>query len=223
MTRRRAVVLVVAVVAVLAMVGGVIGAIAGRGGKTGGGKTGGANGGANPPAVKSFNTDGLPPVHIDRCPTAAQLLPQPKTGKDSLPDLTLECIGAIGTADTVALRRLGGVPTVVNVWATWCVPCRQEMPDLQQVYAAAAGRVRIIGVNSQDYAEGARATINDTGVRYPSLADPGGKVRLAVGSQVMPITLFVSADGRLVYRKVGQYADTAAIKADIATYLGVRF
>jgi thiol-disulfide isomerase/thioredoxin len=173
------------------------------------------------PAAKSFNADGLPPIHTDACPAAGDLLPAPATGKDALPDLTLECIGAIGTSDTVELRRLGGVPTVVNLWSTSCDACRHEMPDLQAVYAAAAGKVRIIGVDSKDYAEGARATILNTGVRYPSLADPGEKVRVDVGSIGLPVTLFVSPAGKVVHRRLGAYPDEPAIKADIAEYLGV--
>jgi thiol-disulfide isomerase/thioredoxin len=173
------------------------------------------------PAAKSFNADGLPPVHTDACPAGGDLLPAPATGKDVLPDLALECIGAIGTSDAVSLRRLGGVPTVVNLWSTSCDACRHEMPDLQKVYAAAAGKVGILGIDSKDYAEGARATILNTGVRYPSLADPDEQVRVDVGSIGLPVTLFVSAKGVVVHRRLGAYPDDAAIKADIAEYLGV--
>lgn len=174
------------------------------------------------PKQASFNVAGLPPVQTDACPSDTQLLPQPVTGKNALPDLTLECIGAIGSSQTVQLNRLGGVPTVVNIWSTSCEPCRREMPDLQRVHAQAAGRVRIIGVNSNDYAEGARATIKATGVSFASVADPDEQVRIAVGSALMPTTLFVAADGRIVYRKVGEFPDATRLKDDIAKHLGVR-
>lgn len=177
---------------------------------------------ARPAVAKSFNTDGLPLVRTDRCPSGADLLPASVTGDNVLPDLTLECIGEIGSTDSVSLRRLGGVPTVVNLWATWCSPCRAEMPDLQAVYAAAGGRVRFLGVNTRDYAGGARETINLTGIRYPSLADPDEQVRKDVGALGMPVTLFVSPAGKIVHRKLGQYADQKLLKDDIAEYLGVR-
>ena len=215
MTRRQAT--VAAVVAALVMVGGIAGALTGRAGS----KSTRAAGNSALASNKSFNTAGLPPVHTDPCPRGADLLPVPVTGKDALPDLTLECIGAIASSDTVSLRRLGGVPMVVNLWASWCIPCRQEMPDLQRVYAAAGGRVRFIAINTKDTAESARATILGTEVRYPSLADPAAKVRAEIGANYMPTTLFVSAEGRIVFRKAGQFPDAAAIRAAIAEHLGV--
>lgn len=209
MTRRQTIIF--AAVAALVLLTGIGAAIAARGAKSAGGSAAG----------NSFNTDGLPPVHTDPCPQGSDLLPAPATGQDSLPDLTLECIGAIGSHDTVSLRRLGGVPTVVNLWGSWCIPCRAEMPDLQAVNAAAAGRVRFIGINTKDYSEGARATILRTGVRYPTLADPRSKVRAAIGANYLPTTLFVDATGRIVFRRAGQFADVAHIKAAIAEHLGV--
>ncbi|MEO6714465.1 MAG: TlpA disulfide reductase family protein [Mycobacteriales bacterium] len=175
-----------------------------------------------PKRPTSFNADTLPIVHLDRCPTGDALLPQPATGKDLLPDLTLECIGEHGSTDTLSLRRLGGVPTVINLWQTLCEPCKAEMPDLQEVYADAGGKVRVLGVNSKDDAGAARSTINLTAVRYPSVADPSDLVKIGVGAFAMPTTIFVSAQGRVVHVKTGQYPNAAAIKDDIAEHLGVR-
>lgn len=174
------------------------------------------------PTSKSFNAAGLPPVATVACPSAAQLLPQPVIGKDALPDLTLECIGAIGSADSVQINRLGGVPTVINLWATWCTSCREEMPAIEKVHLDAAGKVRIIGVNTKDYAEGARITIKNTGVTFASVADPDELLRKAVGTSLMPTTLFISAEGRIVHRKVGPFSDAAGLEDDIAKHLGVR-
>lgn len=174
------------------------------------------------PTRTSFNVIGLPPVQTDPCPTPAQQLPQPVTGKNALPDLTLECIGAIGSSQTVQMNRLGGVPTVVNIWSTSCEPCKREMPDLQRVHEQAAGKLRILGVNSNDYAEGARVTIRNTGISFASVADPDELFRPAIGSALMPTTLFVSAEGRIVHRKVGQFVDEADLRSDIAEHLGVQ-
>jgi cytochrome c biogenesis protein CcmG/thiol:disulfide interchange protein DsbE len=170
----------------------------------------------------SFNAQGLPPIHTDPCPAAGELLPEPVGGgKDHLPDLDLECIGEIGTTATVPLRRIGKIPTVINLWGSWCVPCRQEMPDLQLSYGDMHGRVRLLGINTDDNAEAARATMNSTKVTWPSVADPGAKVRAQIGPQFMPTTLFVAADGRIVHRKYGRL-DRAQFRALVLEHLGVR-
>lgn len=168
-----------------------------------------------------FNAVGLPPIHTDPCPKPAELLAEPAPGgRDYLPDVELECIGEVGSTETVPLRRLGKVPTVLNLWGSWCVPCRQEMPDLQREYAGMAGKVRLLGINTDDSPEAARATINQTQITWPSLADPGAKVRAHVG-QFMPATLFVAADGRIVHRKFGRL-DRAQLRELVEKHLGVR-
>jgi cytochrome c biogenesis protein CcmG/thiol:disulfide interchange protein DsbE len=169
----------------------------------------------------TFNAVGLPPIHTDPCPEPADLLAQPAPGgKDYLPDVELECIAEVGSTKTVSLRRLGKLPTVVNLWGSWCVPCRQEMPDLQREYAGLAGKVRLLGVNTDDSAEAARATINQTQISWPSLADPEALVRAHIG-QFMPATLFVAADGRIVHRKFGRL-DRAQFRQLVQDHLGVR-
>lgn len=172
-------------------------------------------------ARQGFNAVGLPPIHTDACPKPADLLAQPAPGgKDYLPDVELECIGEVGSTETVSLRRLGKLPTVVNLWGSWCVPCRQEMPDLQREYAGMAGKARLLGVNTDDSAEAARATINQTQITWPSVADPEAKVRAHIG-QFMPATLFVAADGRIVHRKFGRL-DRAQFRELVQKHLGVR-
>jgi len=169
----------------------------------------------------TFNAVGLPPIHTDPCPKPADLLAQPAPGgKDYLPDVELECIGEVGSTETVSLRRLGKVPTVVNLWGSWCVPCRQEMPDLQRAYAGLAGKVRLLGVNTDDSPEGARATINQTQITWPSVADPKALVRAHIG-QFMPATLFVAADGRIVHRKFGRL-DRTQFRELVQKHLGVQ-
>jgi cytochrome c biogenesis protein CcmG/thiol:disulfide interchange protein DsbE len=169
-----------------------------------------------------FNAANLPPIHTDACPAAGELLAQPVDGgKDHLPDLQLECIGEIGSTVRVPLRRIGGMPTVINLWGSWCVPCRQEMPDLQRAYGDMRGKVRLLGINTDDNPEAARATINSTQVTWPSLADPDAKVREQIGPQFMPATLFIAADGRIVHRKYGRLAPQQ-FRALVLEHLGVR-
>lgn len=110
----------------------------------------------------------------------------------------------LGSPGTVSLSALKGKPVVVNFFASWCVPCRQEMPALQAVAAKLKDRVAFLGVDHQDDREGALKLLADTGVQYPTGYDPDGKVATSYGLFGMPTTLFVSADGRVLEKHTGE-------------------
>jgi len=112
-----------------------------------------------------------------------------------------------------------GRPLVLNVWASWCVPCRQEMPAFQSVYLRARATVGFLGVDYLDEAGAARRLVADTGVTYPLAADPKGTEVLKLGVTALPTTLFFSADGVLRGRRFGAL-DADRLRAAIGTYLG---
>jgi cytochrome c biogenesis protein CcmG, thiol:disulfide interchange protein DsbE len=115
---------------------------------------------------------------------------------------------------------LGGKPLVLNVWASWCGPCRQEMPAFQQVYLKARDQVGFLGLDSRDVVDAARRFAAQTGVTYRLAADPDGRAATKLGVAALPTTVFISADGTLRGRHVG--ALTAAdLRAAISRYLGV--
>jgi thiol-disulfide isomerase/thioredoxin len=90
----------------------------------------------------------------------------------------------------------------VNVWASWCGPCRQEMPRL----AHAAGVIRVVGIDERDHSGPALAFAASRGATYPSLSDPDGKLlaRLPMLPQTgVPSTLFLDRRGRVAARVVG--------------------
>jgi len=103
----------------------------------------------------------------------------------------------------VSLARAGGRPVVVNFWASWCVPCRAEMPALQAASRRLAGRVAFLGVNHRDGAGAAADLLTETGVTYPSGRDPEGRVAVAFGARGMPTTAFVDAGGTVVELRTG--------------------
>lgn len=105
-------------------------------------------------------------------------------------------------AQTVGLER--GMPTVVNIWASWCVPCRREMPALQAAHRAYGDRVRFIGVNHEDERSDALDFVTRTGVTYPSGFDPEGDTARRYGAFGLPTTYFISATGLIVATKTGE-------------------
>jgi len=115
---------------------------------------------------------------------------------------------------------LGGRPLVLNVWASWCVPCRKEMPAFQSVYLRARGMVGFLGVDYLDEEAAARRLAADTGVTYPLAADPKGTEVAKLGVTALPTTLFFSADGVLRGRRFGEL-DADRLRAAIRSYLGL--
>ena len=135
-----------------------------------------------------------------------------------LPDLTLACLGA---GPPVRLAGLRGLPAVINVWASWCEPCREELPALQEVAAGTTGRVRFVGVDQSDLPDSALGLLAATGVRYPSVSDPDGASRAGLRAVALPVTLLVRADGTVAHRVAGPVADADALRALLAEPLGV--
>jgi thiol-disulfide isomerase/thioredoxin len=114
---------------------------------------------------------------------------------------------------------LRGRPLVLNVWASWCIPCRKEMPAFQSVYLRARGVVGFLGVDYLDEADAARRLAADTGVTYPLAADPKGTEVAKLGVTALPTTLFFSADGVLRGRRFGELT-ADRLRAAIRSYLG---
>lgn len=96
-----------------------------------------------------------------------------------------------------------GMPVVVNVWASWCAPCRAEMPLLDRAAEEYAGRVTFIGVASKDSREAAGGFLEDIGVDYPSLFDASGDIRADLGLRGFPTTYLFDRDGELREAVVG--------------------
>lgn len=117
------------------------------------------------------------------------------------------------------LAGLAGYPAVVNVWASWCGPCRSEFPLFQQASAKYGKRVAFLGVDKQDSDDAAKTFLEEAPVPYPSYADPDARIADEVGADLgVPDTAFYDRAGKLTYLKQGPYSDLAALRADIARY-----
>ncbi len=106
--------------------------------------------------------------------------------------------------EKVKLSDLKGHVVMINFWASWCGPCRQEMPLLNDIYASykKAGFV-LLGVNLDESAEDAKAFLKKTPVNFPVLIDSKGQVADLYKNQAMPSSYFVDRKGDLVYLHQG--------------------
>ncbi len=152
----------------------------------------------------SSRPETAPPLAVASAPAVAgETLLDDRPAPDEtfpLPDRSLD-----GFADgaPVDLGGFRGKPLVVNFWATWCAPCVKEMPDFQQVAAETGDAVAFLGVNVQDSAAVAEPFAEELGIDYALAADPQGEFYKEVRSFGMPTTLFVDADGSVVFRHTG--------------------
>lgn len=125
--------------------------------------------------------------------------------------------GRSGYEGRVAALR--GYPVVVNVWASWCGPCRFEFPHFQRAAAAYAKRVAFLGVDSQDSDDAASTFLEEAPVPYPSYTDPDKDIADSLGASLgLPDTAFYDRHGKLAYLKQGPYDDAAELRADIDRY-----
>jgi thiol-disulfide isomerase/thioredoxin len=122
--------------------------------------------------------------------------------RQPLPDRTLAGFGGDG-ADPVALSSYRGTPLIVNFWASWCAPCVKEMPDFQRFSAEHGGDAPLLGVNVQDAPANAEGFVDSLGITYDLAIDPAGELYSEVRGFGMPTTLFVDAQGTIVYRHTG--------------------
>jgi cytochrome c biogenesis protein CcmG/thiol:disulfide interchange protein DsbE len=119
------------------------------------------------------------------------------------------------------LAELRGHPVVINKWASWCGPCRAELPILQVVSTEQGKRVAFVGLNAKDKRGSAERFAAKYPVPYPSYEDPGEKIARSIKAPAnFPVTLFVDKDGKTVFIHQGGYRSAAQLNADIEKYLG---
>lgn len=117
------------------------------------------------------------------------------------------------------LAALAGYPAVVNVWASWCGPCRFEFPTLQKLSAAYGKRVAFFGVNTEDSNDTASTFLGEAPVPYPSYTDPDKQIFDQLGASAgLPDTAFYDRNGKLVYLKQGPYSSPEQLKVDVEHY-----
>ncbi len=173
----------------------------------------GCSGGSDEPAAPT------PVAEVDTVLEPCPVQPdEPAEGARTLPAVTLDCLGG-GELD---LGRAPGTPTVVNLWASWCTPCREELPLMQEFADSAAGEVQVVGVISKDGVPQADSFATDAGVTFPGAFDGQGRLMAELGLAGLPATYFLDADGTVVHTETGPVDSVDELQGLVAEHLGVR-
>lgn len=125
--------------------------------------------------------------------------------------------------DSVGRDDLLGAPYMLNIWATWCAPCRQEMPELQELHDAYANQgFRVVGVSVDDRSsrDQIRAFADDLGITFPLYHDTSWQIMDAYFLPGLPGSFLVDANGTIVRKWTGPFRPMAAdVQADVRTLL----
>jgi thiol-disulfide isomerase/thioredoxin len=133
--------------------------------------------------------------------------------------ITLPCFAGGAPVKLDALAR----PAVLNLWASWCGPCRSELPVFQRYADSSGGAVTVLGVVTGDTRAAASSFAEDVSVTFPSVFDKDSAVqRSGLVPVVLPVTLFVDAQGRVRHVEAAPIPDLSTLEDLVARYLGVR-
>ncbi|HVL31341.1 MAG TPA: TlpA disulfide reductase family protein [Solirubrobacteraceae bacterium] len=116
------------------------------------------------------------------------------------------------------LRELRGHPVVVNMWASWCDPCRFELPFLQREAVRRGGEVAFLGVNVADDRAAAQRMAAQYPMPYPSFEDPRDRIFRRYNARGLPATAFYDARGKLVLVHQGVFSSQAKLAEAIDRY-----
>jgi cytochrome c biogenesis protein CcmG/thiol:disulfide interchange protein DsbE len=124
-----------------------------------------------------------------------------------------------GDEFVAAVGGLRGYPIVINKWASWCGPCREEFPMLRRMSAKYADRVAFLGLNAGDARTSARAFLRSNPTLYPHVIDPDEQISRALSAGgVFPSTIFMDRDGDIVTVRPGPFATEAELDQAIRRF-----
>lgn len=129
-----------------------------------------------------------------------------------------ECLDGLSTVNIAAIKG----PAIINVWGSWCKPCKEEMPYFAEFYETLDPSIQLIGVDVEEKRiEDGRMFARTNGIKWPNLYDGDGSSRKYFGMGV-PVTWFVGEDGEVLFKKVGPIKSTAELRTLAFKYLGQR-
>lgn len=120
------------------------------------------------------------------------------------PDFELENLAG----ERMRLSDFQGKPVIVNFWATWCAPCRLEMPAIQERFDREQPDLAVLAVNFDEPAADVRSFVDELGLTFPVLLDPGAEVQRLYRIRGYPTTYFVDRNGLLSVQHIGFMTET---------------
>jgi thiol-disulfide isomerase/thioredoxin len=141
--------------------------------------------------------------------------------RGTLPGRLKRSIAPALADDHLSIAELKGVPVVLNLWASWCTPCRQEAARLEQGWRALGPRgVLFLGLDIQDVRGDGEAFIRKYGATYPSVREPGREVANSYGATGIPETYFIDSRARVVAHVIGVVSKRQLAQGAVAAASG---
>ena len=154
---------------------------------------------------------GLAWIWVNRLPSgnaeAVGLPPAPAVGHPA-PDFSLPTVDG----GMVTLSELRGTPVVLNFWATWCPPCRAELPELQAASLRYADKIAIIGVNQVESVGLVAAFVSDMGLTFAIPLDAQGQVSRFYQVRSLPTSFFIDRDGVIRQMQIGPVTEATLVQ-----------
>lgn len=122
-------------------------------------------------------------------------------------DLAPDFSYTLADGTTTRLSDWQGKPVVLNFWATWCLPCVEEMPTIERAYAAGNGDLVVLAVNRNELPAAIARFAPTVGVTFPLIADLGGAIGDRYSVTSLPTTFFIASDGTIAARHIGALSE----------------
>ena len=153
---------------------------------------------------------GLALILLAACVTTASVQHRPSETATAFPlerapDFRLHTLAG----DEVALHDFQGRWVLLNFWATWCTPCREEMPTLQRLADTHADHLTVLGINMREETTLIQPFLDELDITFPILLQPDNDTLLAYRVRGLPLTFLVDPEGHLVWQQMGPLQSTA--------------
>ena len=133
-------------------------------------------------------------------------------------EVNAECLDSSPGVNVAAIKG----PAVINVWGSWCDPCKEELPFFNEFFQTKDPQIQLIGVDVEEKRiEDGRMFARTHGIMWPNLYDADGATRKYFGMGV-PVTWFIDGDGKVLFKKIGPIKSTEELRSLTFKYFGLR-